>query len=249
VRATLAVLLVAALVVPVAFARRDGERGRDSTLTVYAASSLTDAFPRISKAPRYSFGGSDELYAQLAAGAPADVFASASPKWTQLARSKSLVLQPVWFATNRLVLVVPRSNPAHLRSVFGLRRHGIKLVIGSSTVPIGSYTRKVLARLGLSAVLRNVVSEEPDVRSILAKVALGEADAGFVYVTDARTVRAKTRTIAIPARGQPSVRYELAVVKSSGNRAAARAFVHRVLSAAGRRVLLGAGFGVPPKKR
>jgi molybdate transport system substrate-binding protein len=244
VRAALAALLLAALVaVPAVSARRD------STLTVYAASSLTDAFPRISKAPRYSFGGSDELYAQLAAGAPADVFASASPKWTQLARSKGKVLEPVWFATNRLVLVVPRSNPAHLGSVFGLRRHGIKLVIGSSTVPIGAYTRKVLARLGLSPVLRNVVSEEPDVRSILAKVALGEADAGFVYVTDARTVQAKTRTIAIPARGQPSVHYELAVAKSSGNRAAARAFVRRVLSTAGRRVLLRAGFGVPPMKR
>lgn len=242
-RAALAALLVAALVVPAAFARRE------STVTVYAASSLTDAFPRISKAPRYSFGGSDELYAQLAAGAPADVFASASPKWTRLARSKGLVLRPVWFATNRLVLVVPRSNPAHVRSVFGLRRRGIKLVIGSATVPIGSYTRKVLARLGLSAVLKNVVSEEPDVRSILAKVALGEADAGFVYVTDARTVRTKTRTIAIPARGQPSVRYELAVVKSSGNRAAAQAFVRRVLSPAGRRVLIRAGFGVPPRKR
>ena len=177
------------------------------------------------------------------------MFASASPKWTRLARSKGLVLKPVWFATNRLVLVVPRSNPAHLRSVFGLRRRGIKLVIGSPTVPIGSYTRKVLARLGLSPVLRNVVSEEPDVRSILAKVALGEADAGFVYVTDARTVRTKTRSIAIPARGQPSVRYEIAVLKSSGNRAAAQAFVRRVLGAFGRRALLRAGFGVPPKKR
>jgi molybdate transport system substrate-binding protein len=107
----------------------------------------------------------------------------------------------------------------------------------------------VLARLGLSAVLRNVVSEEPDVRSILAKVALGEADAGFVYVTDARTVRTKVRAIAIPARGQPSVRYEVAVVKSSGNRTSAQAFVRRVLSPAGRRVLLRAGFGLPPGKR
>ena len=242
-KAAAAALLVAALVVPAASARRD------STVTVYAAASLTDAFPRISKAPRYSFGGSDELYAQLAAGAPADVFASASPKWTRLARSKGLVLRPVWFATNRLVLVVPRSNPAHLRSVFGLRRSRIKLVVGSSTVPIGAYTRKVLARLRLSAALRNVVSEEPDVRSILAKVALGEADAGFVYVTDARTVRAKTRTIAIPARGQPSVRYEIAVVKSSGRRAAAQAFVRRVLGPVGRRQLRLAGFGLPPKRR
>jgi molybdate transport system substrate-binding protein len=222
---------------------------REASITVYAAASLTDAFPRISKAPRYSFGGSDQLYAQIAAGAPADVFASASPKWTQLAFSKGLVRRPVWFATNRLVLVVPRSNPAHLRSVFDLRRSGIKLVVGSPTVPIGSYTRQVLHNLGLTSVLKNVVSEEPDVRSILAKVALGEADAGFVYVTDARTVASKVRTIALPASSQAKVRYELAVVKSSHGAAAAQAFVRRVLSAAGRKQLLRAGFGVPPKKR
>ena len=148
------------------------------------------------------------------------------------------------------MLVVPRSNPAHLQSVYGLRRSGIKLVIGSATVPVGSYTRKVLARLGLSAVLSNVVSEEPDVRSILAKVALGEADAGLrVRHGRAHGARRRREAIAIPARGQPSVRYEIAVVKSSGNRPRPQAFVRRVLSVAGRRVLLRAGFGVPPKRR
>ncbi len=214
-----------------------------AALNIYAAASLTGVFPAINGSEHYQFGGSDQLYAQIAAGAPADVFASASPKWTQLALAKGLVSQPVTFATNRLVLVVPPSNPAGIHSVFDLRRKGIRLVVGAAAVPIGSYTRQILKNLGLSGVLSNVVSNEPDVRSILGKVALGEADAGFVYQTDART--ADVKAITLPAWAQPPVRYEIAVLKSSPNQAAAQAFVRRVLSKAGRALLVKAGFGVP----
>jgi molybdate transport system substrate-binding protein len=203
-------------------------------------------FPRIDATQRYSFGGSDTLALQIRNGAPADVFASASPTQAEALYRDELVLKPRVFATNRLTIVVPRSNPAHIRSVYDLRRPGIKLVIGNARVPIGTYTRVALARLGIAKlVLRNVVSEETDVKGVLAKVALGQADAGFVYVTDARGAADALKTIALPARAQPTVRYELAVVAATDDRAAAQAFVRLVLSPAGRAELHAAGFGLP----
>ena len=214
-------------------------------LTVLAASSLTDVLPALDHAERYSFGGSDSLAFQIRQGAPADVFAAASPKYHEQLYRQRLVEKPVAFATNSLVLVVPRSNPARIRSVFDLRRRGIKLVVAAAGAPIGDYTRKVLAELGLTKVLANVVSEETDARGVVGKVALGEADAGFVYVTDVRSVAGKVRSIAIPARAQPTVRYEVAVVKSSKHLAAAHAFVRLLLGPDGRRELRRLGFGLP----
>jgi molybdate transport system substrate-binding protein len=213
--------------------------------TVVAASSLTDVFPALAACEHYSFGGSDQLAFQIRQGAPADVFAAASPKYPQALYRERLVYKPVVFATNRLVVIVPRSNPARIRSVYDLRRRGIRLVIGAVGVPIGDYTRKVLTRLGLSGVLRNVVSDEPDVRGIVTKVALAEADAGFVYVTDLRTAAGKLRAVPIPARAQPTVRYEIAVVRSTKRLAAAREFVRLVLGPDGRRELRRYGFGLP----
>jgi molybdate transport system substrate-binding protein len=238
-RRALLACLVLALAAPAATSAAAG------AIIVYAASSLTDAFPHIDRNPRYSFAGSDQLALQIRQGAPADVFAAASTKQPDALYAKSLVYKPVVFATNRLVLIVPRSNPAHIHSVFDLRRHGIKLVIGQQGVPIGDYTRKVLANLGLSSVLANVVSEETDVRNVVGKVALGEADAGFVYFTDTGAAADKLTAIAIPARAQPKVRYELAVVRSTKHLAAARAFVARVLGKQGRAALVRFGFGVP----
>ena len=154
--------------------------------------------------------------------------------------------KPVVFATNKLVVIVPRSNPGHVRSVYDLRRSGLRVVIGDKSVPIGSYTRQILDTLGITAdVAKNVVSEEPDVKGIVAKIALGEADAGFVYLTDAKAVATKVRVVPLPGWAQPPVRYELAVVKASGNQKAARAFVKKVLSARGRQLLKRAGFGLP----
>jgi molybdate transport system substrate-binding protein len=214
-------------------------------LTIYAAASLTEVFPRIDRRHAYSFGGSNQLALQIRQGAPADIFASASPSFTQDLYRERLVERPRTFASNKLVLAIPRSNPAGLRSVFDLRRRNVKLVIGTARVPIGAYTRQVLRNLGMTSVLSKVVSEEPDVKSIVGKVALGEADAGFVYRTDVQPVRDRVRAILIPAWAQPKVRYEIAVVRSSRNKAAARAWVRRVLTnARARRLLRQAGFGL-----
>ncbi|MGH3049583.1 MAG: molybdate ABC transporter substrate-binding protein, partial [Gaiellaceae bacterium] len=149
----------------------------------------------------------------------------------------------VVFTRNALVIVVPRSNPARIRSVYDLSRHGVKIDIADPAVPVGSYTLKALQKLKLTAkVTANVVSRETDVRSVLGKVALGQADAGFVYSTDARTVPGKVRVIKLPARAQPYVAYALAVVAHSRQRAAAEAFVKRVTARAGQAQLLKYGF-------
>ena len=217
-------------------------------LTVFAAASLTEVFPRIDKAQRYSFAGSDQLALQIRQGAPADVFASARPKYTELAYRDGLVTKPVVFALNRLIIVVPRSNPAGIKGVYDLRRAGVKVVIGDKSVPIGSYTRQILDTLGITNdVMANVVSQETDVKGIVSKVALDEADAGLVYRTDARPVASRTRTIALPAWAQPPIRYEIAVVKAGPHPVAARAYVKRVTSKHGRKLLAGAGFGLPKK--
>ncbi len=215
-----------------------------SRATVLAASSLSEVFPRIDATARYSFAGSDQLAFQIRQGAPADVFAAASPKYPGELYADRLVERPRVFATNELVLIAPRANPARIRSVEDLRRDGIKLVIGERGVPIGDYTRVVLTKLGLQDALANVVSEETDVKQIVGKIALGEADAGFVYATDVRPVRSKVLTIRIPDAGQPRVQYEIAVVKR-GNVARGRAFVARVLGKTGRTRLAAAGFGLP----
>lgn len=218
-------------------------------ITVFAAASLTDVLPRIDKGPRYSFAGSDQLAIQIQQGAPADVFAAASPKQTQLLHRNGLLRKPAVFALNKLIVLVPRSNPGRIRTVYDLRRAGLKVVIGDRTVPIGSYTRQILDSLGITAeVMHNVVSQETDVKGIVTKVALGEADAGFVYLTDAKPVSSRTRTVALPAWAQPPIRYEIAVVKASPRAAAAKAFVKKVLSERGRLLLRRAGFGLPRQR-
>lgn len=216
---------------------------------MFAAASLTAVFPQIDHAQRYSFAGSDQLALQIQQGAPADVYAAASPKYPELLYHQGLVQKPVVFATNKLVLMVPRSNPARISSVYDLRRAGVKIVIGDKTVPIGVYTRQILDTLGVTAdVTKNVVSQETDVKGIVAKVALGEADAGFVYATDAKPVAKSVRVLPLPAWAQPPIRYELAIVKKSR---AASAFVKKVLSKRGRTLLRRAGFGLPklPKEK
>ena len=214
--------------------------------TVFAAASLTGVFPKIDQGARFSFGGSDQLALQIRQGAPADVYASASPKFAELLYREGLLRKPVVFATNRLAVLVPRSNPAGIHTVYDLRRSGLRVVLGDRTVPIGSYTRQLLDAIGITEeVMKNAVSQETDVKGIVAKVALGEADAGFAYVTDAKPVAKKVRLIALPAWAQPPIRYEIAVVKAAPHPAAARAFVKRVLSRRGRAVLKAAGFGLP----
>ena len=222
---------------------------RVSGITVYAAASLTDVFPRIDSGPKYSFGASSTLAAQITLGAPADVFASANMTLPDQLFAKGLVQKPVVFTRNRLVLVVPTSNPAGIHSIYDLKKPGIKLVIAAAAVPVGTYTLQVLKQMGLTSVLANVVSRESDVRSVLAKVALGEADAGFVYSTDARTVPGKVTVLKVPAWAQPKVTYSMAIVSSSSKKTAAQRYINEVMSEAGQKKLLAAGFLPIPKAK
>jgi molybdate transport system substrate-binding protein len=212
------------------------------TLNVYAAASLTDVFPSIDPSERYSFAGSNTLAAQITQGAPADVFASANTTLPEQLFAKGLVTKPVVFTRNTLVLIVPSSNPAGIHSVYDLRRSGIKLVVAAPAVPVGGYTVQILKNMALSGVLQNVVSRESDVRDVLAKIALGEADAGFVYSTDARTVAGRVTVLKLPAWAQPKVQYGIAVVAKSPNRAAAQAFLAKLLAKPAQAKLIAAGF-------
>lgn len=233
-------LLAACVLVPAASAQ---------ALTVYAAASLRGAFRAIDSRPSFSFGGSNALETQIRRGAPADVFASASPREARALFHDGLCTRPVTFATNALVLLVPRRNPGHVRSVYSLRTGGRRLAIGAAGVPIGGYTRQVLGRMRLSGILRsNTVSNERDVASITAKVALASADAGFVYHTDAKASKGRTREIRMPRWAQPPVRYVMCIVRRrGGDGRGAQGFIDKVRSTAGRRVLRRYGFGLPPR--
>lgn len=213
---------------------------------VLAAASLTEVLPRVQPDARFSFAGSNQLVQQIRQGAPFDVYVSASPQYTQALFAEGLVRRPVAFATNSLALIVPRSNPQRLRTVGDLaKRPKLRLVVAGPMVPIGLYTREVLKRLGLLGVLRKTVSLEPDVKGILGKVALGEADAGFVYRTDARPVATKVRVLALPRSAQPTVSYEAAVAARPVSLEAAQQFLIELLGPEGRRELRAAGFGEP----
>src|SRR5215510_12503825 len=222
-------------------------RSQSQPLTIYAAASLTDVFRALDPAQKYSFAGSNTLEAQIRNGAPADVFASAAPLNTQRLYAGGTVDKPVTFTANRLVLIVPKSNPAGIKTVYDLKRKPLKLVIAGAAVPVGSYTRTVLRKMGLTSVLSKVVSQESDVRAVTGKVALGQADAGFVYVTDARSVADRVTTIKIPAWAQPRVRYEIAVVARSTKKTAAQAWIRAILSDRGQTALKNAGFLPIPK--
>lgn len=219
-------------------------------ITVYAAASLTNVFPKIDSAERYSFGGSNALATQITLGAPADVFASANTALPNQLFAKGLCSRPVVFTRNALVLVVAKANPAKIHSVYDLARPGVKVDLAASGVPVGSYTLQVLTNMNLSAsVLKNVVSQETDVREVLAKVSLGEADAGFVYSTDAKTVPGQVTVLKVPAWAQPKVQYGICIVSKSANKTDAQAFVNTVLSKAGQAKLLTYGFLPRVKKK
>lgn len=249
-----AALLAAILAMAVAACGSSDSGGGDGggDLIVSAASSLTDAFPAYARsldgAERFQFAGSDELAAQIRQGVKPDVFAAASPRFPEQLYAEKLVGRPVAFATNQLVLAVPQDSA--IRSLADLARPGTTIAIGSPDVPIGSYTRDVLGRLEparADAILANVRSEEPDVKGIVGKLAQGAVDAGFVYVTDVEAADAQLRGIALPARLQPQVVYEAAVVMGAPHPGRARAFVAGLLGADAQTALKAAGFGAPPR--
>lgn len=214
--------------------------------TVFAAASLTKVFPEIDPTATYTFGGSGMLETQIEQGAPADVFAAASPKQPAALYAKGLVDKPVQFATNTLVLIVPKSNPAHITSVNDITKPGVKLVICNATVPCGDYARTAFKNLGIAtAAMKNVVSQTTDVTQTVAEVAVGQADAGFVYITDAKAAAGKVVSITLPAKAKPLAKDFIAVVKAGKNQASANAFVQEVLSSKSQATLQAAGFGKP----
>jgi molybdate transport system substrate-binding protein len=227
---------VAALIAGVASAAPQAQ------ITVFAASSLTDVMPQIDPSQRYSFAGSNTLAAQIRQGAPAQVFASANMSIPQQLAQQGLCSTPVVFTRNTLVLIVPNHNPAGIKSVYDLRKAGTKLVVAGSAVPVGSYTRQILQNMNLASELSNVVSNETNVREVLAKVALGEADAGFVYSTDAKTVPGKVTVLDLPAWAQPKVAYGVCIPTSAKDSPDAKAFVAKLLSKVGQAKLIAAGF-------
>jgi molybdate transport system substrate-binding protein len=217
----------------------------DNKLTVYAAASLTEVFQKVDPDARYNFAGSDELATQLREGGQADVYAAASPKYPEQLYRESLIRRPEIFATNRLVIAVPRDNPARISSLADLDRDGVKLVVGAEGVPVGDYTHDVLEQAHRTDVLRHAVSEEQDVKAVLGKVRLGEADAGFVYATDVRAAGGEVRAIELPRTIQATARYPIAIVAATGHEAEAERFIALLRGVKGRRLLREAGFGLP----
>jgi molybdate transport system substrate-binding protein len=242
----------AALGAALALAGCGGSSDSKPALTVSAAASLKSAFERCASTfedanVRFSFAGSDELAAQIRQGARPDLYAAANTKLPQQLAGAGLLEPPVVFAGNRLVVAVPAGSK--LGSVEQLAQPGTKVVIGQEAVPVGSYTRDVLARLPAAqrkAILANVRSQEPDVLGIVGKLAQGAADAGFLYVTDVVAAGDRLRAIELPARLQPRVQYGIGVVKGSQHAEQAKAFIDSLTHGTCRQVMHQAGFEPPP---
>ena len=234
--------------------------GRNARLVVYAAASLTQAFSAL--AERYesrrpgarvvlSFDSSAALRARIEQGATADVLAAAdveNPR--RLVEAGLAAGEAVVFARNRLALVVPSDNPAGIERAADLARAGVRLVAAGEEVPITRYVGQLLGRLAgesdaradfVGRVQKNVVSREDNVRAVLAKVELGEADAGIVYATDARSSR-RVRTIPIPESANVSVTYAAVAVRGSADPARGIDFVRWLAGPEAREVLVDSGF-------
>jgi molybdate transport system substrate-binding protein len=228
--------------------------GKDSkpTLVVSAASSMTEALTSCSQAypgadVKLSFGGSDALAAQIEQGVKPDVYAAANTKFPDQLHQEGRLGKPVAFATNTFVLAVPKDS--QIDSVADLARKGVKVVIGSETVPIGSYTRDTLSKLSAAeekAILANVRSEEPDVKGIVGKLTQGAADAGFVYVTDVNGTNGELKAVRLPNSVEPEVTYAAGVVTGAKQPGAGKRFVDALVSGPCADALQTAGFGRAP---
>ncbi len=234
------------------------------TLAVYAAASLTNAFQDMAKEFQttnpnakieFNFAGSQELRTQIEQGARADVFASADLKnMDTLHAAKLIGSTPQVFARNRLVVIVPKTNPAGLKELKDLANTGIKLVVAEKSVPVGNYALQMLDKLSADAkygadfkdaVLKNVVSQENNVKAVASKVSLGEADAGIVYSTDAQTAAAQVTKIDVADEFNVIALYPIAIVQNAPNAALADKWIAFVLSPQGQAILTKYGF-VPP---
>jgi molybdate transport system substrate-binding protein len=214
-----------------------------SGLIVFAGSSMTTVLPQLDPSNTYSLGSSTTLATQITNGAPCDVFMSANTTAPAALYAAGTVLKPVNFIRNTLAVVVPKSNPAGIKSIYDLTKSGVKIDEAASSVPVGSYTVQVLNQMNLnSAIQTNVVSQETSDANVVSKVALGQVDAGFVYLSDYVIDPKDLTLIKVPAWAQPKITYSLAIVAKSGNQAAAQAFVNKVLSKAGQALFVKDGF-------
>jgi molybdate transport system substrate-binding protein len=231
---------------------RGAEPNLSGEVTVSAAASLTSAFQQIARdfetahpgvVLRTNFAGSPTLVQQIQEGAPVDVFASADePSMQRLIDAGEIAGTPRIFARNQLAVVVPKGNPERVSGLADLTKPGLVLSLCGPAVPAGRYAREAFRKAGLTVP---ETSQELDVKAVVSRVVLGEADAGVVYVTDARAAGDKVEGIAIPEASNVLARYPIAVLKDAPNRAAADAFVAYVLGASGRTTLENFGFLAP----
>lgn len=231
------------------------------TLTVFAAASLQEAFTALGDSLEerhpgvkvvFNFSGSQTLALQIEQGAPADVFASADDRWMTTVKDSGHVRgEPRVFAHNQMIVILPASNPGQVSELADLGRPGLKIVLAAEAVPAGKYARVVLANLsklpGYGAtfadhVLANVVSNEENVKSVVTKVRLGEADAGIVYGSDVAADAADVQTLGIPQTANVVADYPIAILSRGPDREDASAFVALVLSPTGQRVIAARGF-------
>jgi molybdate transport system substrate-binding protein len=221
------------------------------TITVFAASSLTEAFTKIGQqfeaahkgdTVKFSFGPSSGLEAQITSGAPADVFASASTKTMQDVVSAGDASNPQNFAKNIMEVAVPPNNPANVTSVNDLAKKSVKVALCQPQVPCGEVAAEVFKNAGITV---KPVTQQPDVKSVLTQVETNNVDAGMVYVTDVMAAGSKVKGVTIPASDNASTLYPIATISNSTHKSIAQAFVDYVLSPAGQQVLAAAGFEKP----
>jgi molybdate transport system substrate-binding protein len=254
-RTRLAAVLAAAALLLAACGGGDDAGGSSgasspSELKVFAAASLTAAFTELGRQyaaanggdkVAFNFAGSQALATQIRQGAPADVFASAD--LPNMDKVKDLVGTPQNFASNRLAIVVEKGNPKGVKALDDLAGPGLKVVLAAEEVPAGRYAKQVLDQAGVSVA---PVSQEDNVKAVVTKVSLGEADAGIVYVTDVTAGGDKVEGVAIPDDQNLTATYPIANVKASKDQEGASAFMDLVLSPEGQQVLERYGFLPPP---
>jgi molybdate transport system substrate-binding protein len=218
------------------------------TITVFAAASLTESFTQLGKqfeaahpgdTVKFSFGPSSGLAEQITSGAPADVFASASPANMQQVVSAEDASSPQNFAKNVMEVATPPDNPANVSSVNDLANKSVKVALCQPQVPCGVVAAEVFKN---AAIAVKPVTLQPDVKSVLTQVETGNVDAGMVYVTDVQAAGSKVKGVTIPASDNASTLYPIATISSSKHKSEAQAFMNYVLSPAGQQVLTAAGF-------
>jgi len=245
----LAALLAAAAMCACGSSSTPPSTSLGGTVNVFAAASLTDAFNALGSSfhaanpgvtVRFNFGGSPTLVTQIENGAQADVFASADTTNMDKLRTDGFTAStPIVFAHNKLEIVVAPGNPKGIRGLADLARPGLIYISAGPTVPAGKYAAQILAKAGVTVTPKSL---ETDVKSVVGKIELGEADAGIVYTTDVKAAGSKVSGVEIPSADNVIATYPIATVKGSANAAAAAAFIAFVTSSQGQAKLEGYGF-------